>query len=97
MKKIICPSCGAEYLPCEIFIPDVFFGKQINVDKDSLGKVVDYGGTNGSLKESYKCDYCDTTFIVDTVIKFNTREKNSNFNETYSTKLNKPNLFMKED
>ena len=31
---IICPNCGAEYLPAEIFLPDSFLGKHKTINKN---------------------------------------------------------------
>ena len=33
LNIIICPNCGAEYLPAEIFLPDSFLGRPGVVDK----------------------------------------------------------------
>ena len=27
LEKIICPKCGREYLPAEIYYPNFFFGR----------------------------------------------------------------------
>jgi uncharacterized OB-fold protein len=60
--KIICPRCGTQYLPCEIYLPDHFLGKATMIEKDCYGKVLDYYGNSMDLVEQYKCDKCNTTF-----------------------------------
>ena len=46
LNIIICPNCGAEYLPAEIFLPDSFLGRPGVVDKDSSGKIIYYKNGN---------------------------------------------------
>lgn len=95
VHKIICPNCGAEYLPCEIFIPDVFIGKSYHVDRDKDGKIITFDGEAPDVKESFQCYRCGRKFNVDTEINFKTSFEN--FSATYTTKIKKPQLFMKED
>ena len=45
-KKIItieCPYCGAEYLPAEIIVPNSFFGKPTNIERDFNHKIIAMG------------------------------------------------------
>lgn len=97
MKKIICPVCKAEYTIQEIFIPESFFGTINNVEKDSSGKIIDYLGNDMDLKESYKCDYCNSKFSVTANVNFKCFSKVNDFNKKYSTKLKNPKLVFKED
>lgn len=90
MNKIVCPHCGAEYTPQEIFILDKF--KILSVPKDENGKILEHIDYNDS--ESYKCDYCDKTFGIAMNIIFETAEKTV---EKHVTRLHKPALFLKED
>lgn len=90
MNKIVCPNCGAEYAPQEIFILTLFNNKHIV--KDEGGKILDDLAIDD--KEVYKCDYCNNTFFVDMNIDFNVY---SNQLDEYVTKLHKPALFLKED
>ena len=32
---ITCPHCGREYLPAEIYVPDAFFGKPSDIEKNT--------------------------------------------------------------
>lgn len=97
MKKIICPVCGAEYTMQEIFIPKYFCGTITNVEKDASGRIIEYTGEDMDLKESYRCDYCNSKFNVVANVDFRSNSKTSDFNKQYSTKLNKPRLRFKED
>lgn len=63
-KKIICPVCGRQYLPGEIYLPKNFLGQPKYVEKDCSGKIIFADGGDMCLKETYQCDKCDTTFEV---------------------------------
>ena len=69
---IICPKCKAEYTMSEIFLPKEFLGKSEIVSRDEENKIIFVTGKEEDLSETYKCDFCDTLFKVDTNIKFNT-------------------------
>lgn len=98
MKKIICPNCGAEYLPVEIFIPQSFFGNIKDVERDEHGKIIEFIGDDMDIKESYKCDYCSKKFTIDTNVEFNVESSSASIDSTYTTKINtKPSLFMDEN
>lgn len=96
MKKIICPVCGAEYAVCEIYMPKSFLGN-MTIEKDKNGKIIDYVGQDMDLKETYRCDYCNSKFNVSANVDFKTSSKVNDFEKSYSTKLNKPQLKFKED
>lgn len=99
MIKVVCPNCGYEYLPVEIFIPNSVFGKYIALERDDDGKIIDDESivTDMNLVDSYRCDGCGRKFEVKMNIDFETSSESADFSEEYSTKINKPNLFMKED
>ena len=90
MNKLVCPNCGAEYAPQEIFLFNTFNVSKIV--KDENGKILD------SLifddNESYRCDYCNKTFYAKMNIDF---EVSTTKVEEHVTKLHKPALFLKED
>lgn len=80
--KIICPYCGAEYSPSEIYVPKYFF-KNVGTYKDSLGKIK-YSEEDEFLdtKETYTCDKCNQTFKVEAEVVFSTdRYDEANFNQ----------------
>ena len=97
MKKIVCPVCKAEYTVQEIFIPKYFCGTINNVEKDENGKIIDYTGEDMDLKETYRCDYCNSKFNVIANVDFKSSSKMNDFNKQYSTKINRPRLKFKED
>lgn len=65
---IVCPRCGAEYLPAEIFIDNEIEGKPASQPvKDALGKILYAEYEEGSAPcqpETYVCDRCGRTFKV---------------------------------
>ena len=90
MNKVICPNCGAEYAPQEIFLFNSFNNSKII--KDEEGKILD--NLDFDDNESYKCDYCNKTFFAKMAIDF---EVSTTKVEEYVTKLRKPALFFKEE
>lgn len=66
---IKCPSCGAEYLPAEIFLPDEFFGRP-EAFKGMSGKIEDVDGIPMNQDAEYQCDYCGKKFKVHAEISF---------------------------
>lgn len=87
--KIICPYCGAEYLPSEIYVPSAFFGKPSLIIKDDDGKLSDiYNSDLMDLKEEYICDKCNHTFFVEANISFNTsKEHEEEYCDTTTIKI----------
>jgi len=74
-KPIIkCPSCGAEYIPAEIYYPDKFFGKLYNLIKDENGAILNSDIEKVSLNpsETYICDKCGKEFSVEATVTFKT-------------------------
>lgn len=98
LDKIICPCCGAEYLPVEIFIPKAFFGKPTRIIKDENHKIIDVVGPKQNFKEEYICDYCNTPFKVLAKTQFVTKsEIKFDFDSDYTSSLKKQSLFLEED
>lgn len=90
MNKIICPNCGAEYAPQEIFVMSNFSNPRII--KDENGKILD--DLSYDKNEYYKCDYCDKTFYASMDISFDVRDTKV---EEHVTRLHKPALFLEEE
>ncbi len=85
---IICPRCGREYLPAEIFIPKAFFGHPEDIERTPAGKIDVYEGSPMCLTEEYKCDGCDLSFEVTADIKFKVKEKvKEEFNSVYASSI----------
>ena len=102
MKKtkfdyIVCPYCGREYLPAEIFIPNSFFGKPTNIERDSVGRIKSYDGLAMDTVESYICDGCKNPFTVVARIQYATEIKDRyNFSEEHVTYLKQAKLSLDE-
>ena len=98
IEKIICPTCGAEYLPCEIYINKYFIGNCKNIVKDKEGKIINYFGTPLDLKEKYICDYCDKSFKVTTKVNFTAEtDTKSDFTDDYTSNIYGQQLTFFED
>jgi DNA-directed RNA polymerase subunit RPC12/RpoP len=94
---IICPKCGAEYLPAEIFYPDVVLGNPENIIKDKKGKIEFFIGESVNLTEEYTCYTCNCKFLVEGSVKFNTKESpKSKFDEDYKTVVYSNRSSLKE-
>lgn len=101
MKKaqnlyIKCPNCNAEYLPEEIFVS--LLNKDYHIEKrDDTHEIIDSNYT-GQVEDSYTCNYCDTRFKVQCKLSFSSFiDDKFNFNELYSTTINKSTVLLKED
>lgn len=100
MRKnvIICPKCGAEYLPSEIYIPQSLLGKPYHIMRFNDGTIDEFFGKDMDLDEQYICDYCDTKFYIKAIVKFNTSiNEMEDFQSEYKTKLHKAKLFLDEN
>lgn len=93
---ITCPHCGCEYMPVEIFIPNSFFGKPLEIEKEATtGKIQYYLGNPMDLTEKYICDRCNQPFKIKTQLKFFT--EGIDFNTEYKTQIKKQSLFLSEE
>lgn len=98
LSIIKCPTCGAEYLPVEIYLPDAFFGKPLHIERDDENKVTHVVGTKMNLFEHYTCDYCNVPFKITAKLQFSTKaETKFDFDTDYTTSLKKEVLFLSED
>ena len=70
LEIIKCPRCGREYLPAEIFMPNSFLGKPIDIVKTYDGKIDFFDGESMNLKETYRCDCCDAPMVVTAKVTF---------------------------
>lgn len=94
---IICPSCGAEYLPCEIYYPDQFLGKSYSIDKIN-GKIESFNGANMDLEESYICNHCNTKFKVNAKVSFKSQIIDKyDMSKSYATPLFEDKITLSED
>ena len=86
LRVIKCPICGYEYLPAEIFLPNEFLGRPMNITRDADGKIVGYDGIKMNDTETYKCDKCDSSFEVVSTTNFVSKPTGEN-TPYYVTKL----------
>ena len=93
---ITCPLCNAEYLPQEIFVS--LIDNNANIEKTEDTHKIIQPEYSGQINETFTCDYCNTKFNVLAKLTFSSFiDDKFNFNELYSTKLNKSTILLKED
>ena len=95
LRIIKCPTCGQEYLPAEIYLPNEFLGKPKNIMKDINGKILGFDGIKMNDTESYKCDRCDTMFEVVSTTYFNSKPIGKAL-DGYVTKLSSDKFTLQE-
>lgn len=89
--KIVCPVCGAEYLPVEIFIPDDFFGRPDEVIRDPADRIEFFLGRGMNLTETYICDSCGSNMRVNAKLSFDVDViPKDEDEEDYETKIERP-------
>lgn len=95
---IKCPSCGCEYLPGEIYLPNVLIGQPKDVERDCMGTIITYDGNHMELEETYKCDKCSKSFKVKANISFMASiAKELNFDEEYAQPLYAERIHLDEN
>lgn len=95
---IVCPFCGAEYLPAEIFYPNNFLGKPKNIFKDEYGKLLYYTDTDWDNTETFICDHCNKEFKVTVKYNFTATDSDAiNFDDSYETVIYKDRISLNED
>lgn len=72
VNYIVCPHCGAEYAPAEVFLPKSLLGNPQYVKRSIEGKIQAVAGEQMDLNETYMCDFCTKPFTVRASISFNT-------------------------
>ena len=95
LRTIKCPTCGYEYLPAEIYLPNEFLGKPKNIIRDANGKIIGFEGIKMNDTETYKCDNCLSSFEVVSTTNFVSKP----IGETtphYVTKLNTTRFQLEE-
>ena len=96
LEVIICPHCGREYLPSEIYLPNSFLGKANTVIRDIYGHIDTFFGKSMDLKETYVCDKCNKKFSVFAKVTFKTDIVTDEFNEEYTSRINKKISFLED-
>ena len=93
---IVCPHCGAEYLPSELLVGEGLLGDARGIVKTSDGRIVRFEGRPYDLRESYVCDYCNKGFEIDGSMTFST-SKEDDFEEEYEKCLYQNRIELVED
>ncbi len=91
LTVIKCPVCGTNYLPSEVFYPESFFGKQQDITRNASGEIEFYLGDDPDYNEEFVCESCLSKLKIHANLIFNIEVDNGeNFDEDYSTPINKP-------
>lgn len=96
LEVIVCPYCGREYLPSEIYLPNSFLGKVNTVIRDISGRIDTFFGKSMDLKETYTCDKCNKKFSVLAKVTFKTDIVTDEFDEEYTSHINKKISFLED-
>ena len=86
MNYIICPNCGYEYHPAEIFLPNSVIGNITYVDRDDEGHIISTISDTSDYTETYQCDRCSKVFSTTLEMSFTTKSvKTIDFDSDYTT------------
>ena len=95
---IVCPICGRQYVPAEIYYPNSFLGKPAQIDRNEKGEIEFFNGKSMDLTETYVCDKCSTRFKVTASINFTVEKISDNtFSEVYVAELFKDKIELDEN
>lgn len=96
---IKCPKCDYEYLPGEIFIPNVLLGQPKEIERTPDGQICMCDGTMPELTEEFICEKCGRPFKVTAKLSFSaTYDSKKDFSEDFSTSIyGDDRLTLKED
>lgn len=98
VECIVCPKCGREYLPAEIYLPNQFLGRPEGISRFTNGKIDNFDGYTMNLEETYICDNCDTEFKTTAKVSFKTQIVNkTDFSQAYVTHLFEDTFTLPED
>ena len=97
IERIVCPHCGREYMPAEIFMPEDLLGKPMEVIRNEAGHIEFYLGDSPDFIETYICDECNTEFKVEANLTFNVSVSNEAFDEEYVSKFDAPKKIKLEE
>jgi hypothetical protein len=61
---IICPHCGFQYLPGEIYDPKHFLGQPKDIVRNNVGEILGYEGIVTDLEETYICENCNNVYLI---------------------------------
>lgn len=72
-ETVVCPHCGREYHPSEIFYPD-FLGKASRLIRDGAGKIIwAEFSEEPSLEEKFVCEDCGKPFVATAEVSYSSR------------------------
>lgn len=96
--KFCCPSCGYEYLPAEVFIPDSLLGKPKDIERSIEGKILLHDGYDQEPEETFTCEHCGKPFRVVAHMSFETfYDSKRDFLTAYSEPLYKEKRYHLEE
>lgn len=73
-QKIVCPHCGYEYLPVEVFIPKTVFDIPYIIYRDDNGSITNAVCEDKVQTETYQCDKCNNFFKTKISIEYSVKK-----------------------
>ena len=67
---IICPHCGFQYLPGEIYDPRHFLGQPKEIVRNNIGEILGYEGIVSDVEETYICENCNNELRIKAKVTF---------------------------
>ena len=89
---IICPHCGFQYLPGEIYDPKHFLGQPKDIVRNNVGEILGYEGIVTDLEETYICENCNNELKVKAKVSFTVNDQKVENNKE-TPHLSKVSLF----
>ena len=89
---IICPHCGFQYLPGEVYDPKHFLGQPKDIVRNNIGEVLGHEGIVMDPNESYVCENCGTELHITAKVSFNVITKEDKATNAVP-EIIKPSLF----
>lgn len=81
-----CPHCDYEYSASEVLVQSCLLEKPYFIKRNTAGKIEGALGREGSLQDTYQCDFCNKRFEVVADITFETKKVDS-FNTVSTVKF----------
>lgn len=72
---IICPHCGFQYLPGEIYDPKHFLGQPKDIVRNNIGEILGYEGIMMDTNETYICEHCNNELKIKAKVSFIVNDK----------------------
>lgn len=98
INKVVCPKCGYEYTPSEIFYPEDILPDVGEVVRKEDGTIDFCTGKSDLEVEEFTCDHCGCIFKATPELAVSTSIENTveSFDDDYSTPIFKDRITLDE-